>query len=95
MIVGMYAVFDTKAGAYMPPFFMHNHAMAQRAIMGATMDKEHQFYKHPEDYTLHYLGEFDDNTGYLTQEEPLPIVNCVQLKMKIVEQEMVEQEITS
>lgn len=65
----MFSVFDQKAQAYLPPFFMHAEGMAIRSFGDCIEDPEHQFGKHPEDYTLYEIGEFDDSKGMV---KPLP-----------------------
>lgn len=61
----VFSVFDKKAGAYLPPFFLPEVAVAQRAFRDCVGDKSHAFGRHPEDYSLVHLGEFDDATGEL------------------------------
>lgn len=59
-----FVVFDTKAKAYLPPFFMGEVGMATRSFTDA-VNGDGPFSKHPEDYTLFEIGNFDDNTGML------------------------------
>lgn len=68
MIHKIYAVFDSKAGTYTPPFFQHQEAMAIRTFGDCCNDTGHTFGKHPEDYTLFNLGIYDDTTGTITQD---------------------------
>ena len=42
---------------------MHNDAVAKRAYLSSIRDEEHEFSKHPGDYTLYRLAEYDDQTG--------------------------------
>ena len=63
MQMKMYAVYDKKAKAYMTPFFQHNNAMAQRAFEGSCKNPDSMMKSHPEDFSLWYLGEFEDTTG--------------------------------
>lgn len=57
------AVRDSPADAYMPPSFVHNTGQAIREFGDICKDPNHQFSKHPEDYELFYLGEWDDQDG--------------------------------
>jgi len=59
----LYAVYDSKAEAFLPPFIMPNTATALRAFKAAAENEQHQFYAHAADYTLFGLGYFDDSTG--------------------------------
>lgn len=59
----MFTVYDTKAKAYLPPFFLHREEMATRSFKDCVNSATHQFGKHPEDYTLYCVGTFDDDKG--------------------------------
>lgn len=63
MILQMFTVFDSKAEAYLPPFTTAARGQAVRSFSDTCNDPEHVFNKHPEDYTLFALGEFDDTTA--------------------------------
>lgn len=60
------AVFDSKVGAYSPPFFVKTKGEAIRSFTDACRDDKVPFAKHPADYRLFFLGEFDDNSGLLS-----------------------------
>lgn len=59
----MFTIYDSKAFAYLPPFFLHREEMAQRAFQEACNSPTHQFGKFPADYTLFKIGVFDDETA--------------------------------
>ncbi len=63
MKLKMFSMYDMKAEAFITPFFLHNENMAKRAIYDASSMDTHMFSKHPEDYALYHLGEFDDSNG--------------------------------
>lgn len=63
MILRMYSIFDSKAQAYLLPFFMPNNQMAERHFRDACTEDGHPFAKNPADYTLFYMGEWDENEG--------------------------------
>ena len=69
MIHKIYAVYDSKGESYTPPFFDHAEGRAIRTFADCCNDTSHQFGKHPEDYTLFDLGQYDDNTGTITQDK--------------------------
>lgn len=75
MIHKIYAVYDSKAESYTPPYFQHTEAMALRIFGDTCNDKGHTFGMHPEDYTLFHLGEYDDSTGTITQDKITSIAN--------------------
>lgn len=63
MILQVFSIFDSKAKAFLVPFFMHNVPIAQRAFSEACNDPTHAYCKHPEDFTLFHLGTFDDTSS--------------------------------
>ncbi len=66
MIQRMFSVYDTKAAAFMQPFFMPTDGMAIRAITDCVLDPKHGFSQHAADYTLFYLGVFNDDKAVFT-----------------------------
>lgn len=62
------AVWDNKVGAFMQPFVSRSKGEAIRSFSDAVGDKQSPFCKHPEDYHLASLGEFDDNSGMIKPE---------------------------
>lgn len=63
MIHKIFAVLDTKLNTYAQPFFMPTVPSALRAFAGACNDPSTMLSKHPTDFSLFLLGEFDDETG--------------------------------
>ena len=63
----IFVVFDSKAVAFLPPFFMPEAGQAVRVFSDMVNDDSHAFGKHPEDYTLFEIGTFDDREGKLLQ----------------------------
>jgi len=66
MKLKIFAVYDEAAAAYLPPFFLPQVKMAQRAFGDCANDPKHQFGANPADYTLFELGEYDDWDGEIT-----------------------------
>lgn len=64
----IYTVFDQVAAAYLKPFTLPSDALAIRAFTDAVNTPDHPFNKHPADYTLFYVGEFDETTAIITPE---------------------------
>lgn len=69
MKLQIFAIYDSKAMAYLPPFFLPNNKMAERSFGEAANSETHQFGKHPADYTLFHIGEFDDATATIISAE--------------------------
>ena len=59
----IFTVYDEKAEVYLPPFFVPTLGIATRAFKDCINSPEHQFGKHPHDYTLFHLGEYDDSNS--------------------------------
>lgn len=77
MILQVFSIHDSKAAAYAPPFFMARMELALRAFNDLAADTQSQINKHPEDYTLFLIGEFDDATGALKAAgEPVQVAKA-------------------
>jgi len=61
----VYATYDSKAEAYLQPFFMRARGEAIRGWTTVCNDPKTQFFTNPEDFTLFELGEYDEFTGTL------------------------------
>ena len=71
---------DSKVEAYLPPFFMRSKGEAMRVLVDTLDDANHLFHKHPDDYYLYHIGEFDDQTGiFIANASPEPVCSCVDL----------------
>jgi hypothetical protein len=53
----------------MRPFFMQAHGQALRSFIDEVNNSESPFHKHPEDYSLFFVGEFDETGAVLTPAE--------------------------
>ena len=71
MIVKAFAVYDSKATAYMSPFFFPHAGQAIRAFSDTVNDPSTSLNRHPGDFTLFQIGEFDDETGVFTATSPV------------------------
>lgn len=63
MKMKVFSIFDAAARAYLPPFVLPEVGMAERAFRDCVGSSDHQFGKHPEDYTLYQVAFFEDSTG--------------------------------
>lgn len=74
MKYGVFAVRDAKAEAFGQPFFSLQRGIAVRSFADECSREDSGLYKHPEDYALFHLGEFDDCSGQMVSlEQPLQI----------------------
>ncbi len=76
----IFAIFDVKAKAYLPPFFLPERGMALRTFSDCVNSKDHQFGLHPQDYTLFEFGEwFSDSGVFQLALAPKAMANGVEL----------------
>lgn len=59
MIKKLFSVYDEKADYYMKPFVMDSVAEARRGFGDAVLDPQTAINKHPSDYRLYYIGDYD------------------------------------
>lgn len=69
MIHGIFTVFDSKANAFLLPFFSQNERVAVRQFTTTCRSDGHPFNDNPADYTLYYLGDFDDTSGLIQNSQ--------------------------
>ncbi len=65
MILMVFCVFDAASSAFLPPFTFQTRGQAVRSFSDAVNEEGHQFKRHASDYTLFYVGDFDQVTGLL------------------------------
>ncbi len=87
MKIKMYVVHDSKAAAYLQPWFNSTHALAKRNFADCVNDKTHNFGRHPEDYRLFYIAEFNDHDAKLEPCAPHSLGNGIEF----IELELGEQ----
>jgi len=79
MIQQLFCVYDEKAEAYLPPFFVPTKGIATRAFSDCINSKDHQFGKHPADYSLFFLGEWTDHDAKFHLNDRKMVYNGVEL----------------
>lgn len=83
MIIRMYSVYDSKLTVFDRPWFAMRDEAALRAFADAINDGTGpgaSWAKHPEDYSLFFVGEFDDETGDLIPSKVKNLVTASSLK---------------
>lgn len=63
MILFVCAIFDSALEAYTRPFFVPAIGSATRAFSDEVNNPQSDLFKHPDDYVLFELGEWDDQNG--------------------------------
>lgn len=79
----IYAIYDSKVNSYGTPFFLRTKGEALRGWIDAINDprQETDLAKHPEDFTLMELGEYDETSGVF-ENHTAPISLGVGLEFK-------------
>lgn len=71
----VFSVYDSKAEAFLQPFFCDTRGVAIRMFTVAVSDGKHDFCRFSEDYTLFELGEFDCLSGeFVSHPTPQSVV---------------------
>ena len=63
MITLRFAIWDSAAQAYKPPFYVVSKGIALRAFSDLVNSEGNDISRYPRDFTLFELGTFDDQTG--------------------------------
>lgn len=71
MILKAYSVYDRKTLQYHPPFFASTDGAAVRSFGDLANDLNTNVGRHPNDYVLFCIGEFDDQKGAMVPVSPL------------------------
>lgn len=64
-VLKVYAVLDMKMKMFMTPWFAMNAAVASRMFADSINGEKNMVSRHPEDFALYELGEFEEATGFL------------------------------
>lgn len=62
---GVFSIFDSKAKAWLQPFFCVNAAVAIRMFERAVNDENTDYFRFASDYTLFHVGEWSETDGDL------------------------------
>lgn len=71
----VFTVYDSKAEAYLLPFYMQNQNMAIRSFNDSLNNPETPFNRHPQDYTLFHIGYYSDRDGVMESITPVSLGN--------------------
>ena len=82
-----FTVLDIAVEAYMPPFCLRSKLEAKRQMMDSVGSPDHLFRKHPDDYKLYCLGEFNDASGLSEMyDSPEFIMSAQEAVMTLIHQ---------
>jgi hypothetical protein len=77
MILNVYSVYDKKAQSYLTMFCRSHDGEALRSFADDVSNANSPFAKHPEDYSLYKLGQFNSITGELIGHKSKPLSEAV------------------
>lgn len=69
MILKVYSIMDLQVGHFTQPFYAPSHGAALRMFADHVNDPQTMASKHPEDFMIAYLADFDDEQGRFTPLE--------------------------
>lgn len=85
MKLNVYSIYDSKAQAYNKPFYFHYDGEAIRAFADTVEDPKSVINRHPADYRLYRIGDFDDRGGVLKGvSEPVFVCEATQFVKDVV-----------
>jgi hypothetical protein len=85
MIKQVYSFHDSKVCVYHPPMVLLNDGEARRLASDCVNDAQTPMSRHPADFRLVRLGEYDDNSGTLIPlSAPEFVCDLVEFKPKEV-----------
>lgn len=90
MITKVFSLYDSKAKAFGPPAHISTVGLAIRGLQNAVEAREGDLGKHPEDFVLYEIAEWDDNTGEFINKNPHNLT-CLAADFKINKIKPVEQ----
>lgn len=78
------AVYDVQVGAYMRPMFVPSEGAGIRAFSDEVNRKDSEMNKHPQDYRLDRLGEWNEIDGgfVVDANEPRQLVTAVSVLVR-------------
>jgi len=68
--IKMFSLYDSKAEAFGPPFFLQSTGQAVRALMDISNDPQSMVGRHPADFVLYEVGEYDDSSAEVVNKNP-------------------------
>lgn len=74
MITKVFCIYDSKAKVFQLPFFMPTIGAAVRAFEDLVMDKSTMVNRHPDDFVLYEIGQYDDSNAETIAHHPISLV---------------------
>lgn len=94
MKIKVFSVYDSKVSIFGQPFFDQYEQSAIRNFSDAVNDSSNpnnMWNKHPEDYSLFQIGEFDNENGKIDSLLPKNLINASAVRsLQTVEPEVIK-----
>lgn len=79
MIIKLYSVYDACVNTYNLPFSAITDRAAIRTFQNACSDPNSMLSQNSEDFSLYYIGTFNDEDGtYLNAHSPIKVISATQ-----------------
>lgn len=72
----MFSIHDKAIAAYSSPFYARAKGEAIRSFIDAVNDPKTPYHANPTDYSLFFMGEFDDGSGHILGSGPENILTA-------------------
>lgn len=76
----IFTVFDSAAELFNTPFFFRSKGEAMRWFIDCSGDESTPVGQHPKDYSLYYLGEFDDETSEFQESVKVAMMTGIEAR---------------
>ncbi|AXH77456.1 MAG: nonstructural protein [Microviridae sp.] len=76
MKLKVFSIFDTKLADFAPPFCSLTEASAIRSFTDEINSGQSPLAKHPEDFSLYMLAEYDSSTGTFDTYSPVNLMTA-------------------
>lgn len=76
MKIQFYCIRDIKSNTFNRPFGGLTVEQVKRSIYSSIAQGNSEIAQFPEDFEFYFIGEFDDQTGFITGQQPVMICNC-------------------
>jgi len=77
MVLKVFSIFDVKSCIFSQPFFSSHSGTALRSFSDLVQDKSSSVARHPEDYKLYCLADYDDCSGaFVSKPQPEFLANA-------------------
>ena len=76
MVIKIFSIQDKVTGIFSQPHFVAHKGQMLRMFSDEVNNPESMFSKHPADFSLYYLGEYDDNAGCIAPVAQPEFICC-------------------